>query len=276
MRNLIRMNDYNKADILHIFDMADMIRSGQYRNFLSQKTVLLFFPASSIRTRVTYEKGIHQLGGQAILFPSEALDKKEKPEDVIRYLNNWADAVIIRHPDIEVIEELASYSRVPVINAMTGVNHPCEIISDLYALSKLRTDYLDLHYLFVGARGNIGLAWKEASDLMGFSFTQCCPPAYEMDNVHVMHDIYQAMVNKDIVLTDSLGNDQLRAFQGYQITCELMGLANENALFNPCPPFYRGEEVSADVIDSKYFVGYEFKKSLLEVQQAIILFNMMN
>jgi ornithine carbamoyltransferase len=276
MRNLIHLNDFNKSDLFEIFDLADKIKQGEYQNFLSGKTVLLFFPQSSIRTRVTYEKGIHLLGGQSILFESSVLDKKEKIEDVVGYLNNWVDAIIVRHTDIELMKEMTKYSKVPVINAMTAVNHPCEIISDLYTLSKIRKDYLSVEYLFVGASGNIGLAWKEASDLLGFSFTQCCPIGYEMKGVNSEYNIFSAVKNKDIVLADSLGNEQLQDFKDYQITCELMDMANENAILNPCPPFYRGEEVTTDVINSKYFVGYEFKKSLLEAQQAIIIYTMIN
>jgi ornithine carbamoyltransferase len=274
MRNLIQLKDYSKADLLHIFDLADQIKQGAYQNFLSGKTVVLFFPNSSIRTRVTYEKGIHLLGGQSILFDSEVLNKKEKTEDVIGYLNNWADAIIARHNEIELMKELAKYSKVPVINAMAKVNHPCEIISDLYVLSKMRKDYLEAEYLFVGPSGNIGLTWKEASDLLGLSFTQCCPIGYEMKETDVEHNILTAIKNKDIILSDSLGKEQIQAFKPFQITVELMAMANENAIFNPCPPFYRGEEVSSDAIDSGCFVGYEFKKALLEVQQAIIVYNM--
>lgn len=276
MRNLICLKDYNKEDVHQIFAIADQLKQGGYRDFLSGKTILLFFPSSSLRTRITYEKGIHLLGGHSLLFDSEVLDKKESIEDVTGYLNNWIDVMIIRHHNIERIKEVANYAKIPAINAMTKVNHPCEIISDLYALSKIRKDYLTASYLFVGACGNIGLQWKEASDLLGFELTQCCPPGYELDGVKVEHNIHKGIQGKDIILSDCLGKEQLQDFKDFQITCELMEQANDNAIFNPCPPFYRGEEVASDVICSKYFVGYEFKKCLLEIQQAILIFNMFN
>lgn len=276
MRNLVELKDLAREEIFYIFELADKILKGEYNHFLSGKTVLLFFPSSSIRTRVTFEKGINLLGGHSILFDSEVLDKKEKIEDVIGYIGNWADAVIVRHNDIELMKEIATFSKIPVINAMTKVNHPCEIIADLYALSKLRNDYLEAKYLYVGPSSNIGLTWKEASDIFGFSFTQCSPSGYEMKATIVEHNITDAIRNKDIVLTDSLSKEQLKDFQDFQITCELMNLANENALLNPCPPFFRGEEVSEDAISSKYFVRYDFKKSLLEVQQAILVYLIMN
>lgn len=94
------------------------------------KTIALFFPEGSIRTRVTFEKGVKELGGNTILFPPSALDKKEKLEDVIGYLENWADAVVIRHGDIGVVREVAEHASIPVINAMTSENHPCEILAE--------------------------------------------------------------------------------------------------------------------------------------------------
>jgi ornithine carbamoyltransferase len=276
MRNLVELKDLTREEILQVFELADRIQQGEYCHFLSGKTVVLFFPSSSIRTRVTYEKGINLLGGHTILFNSDALEKKEKIEDVIEYLNNWADAIVVRHGDIELVKEIAKYAKVPVINAMTKVNHPCEIITDLYVLSKIRKDYLEAEYLYVGPSGNIGRTWIEASVLLGFSITQCCPVGYEMESTNIVYDIVYAIIDKDIVLTDSLCKEQLQDFKDFQITCELMDRANDNALLNPCPPFYRGEEVAEDVIGSKYFVGYDFKKSLLEVQQAILVFTMIS
>jgi Ornithine carbamoyltransferase len=275
MKNLIHLKDMNKADLIQIFNLADQLQTSEYQKELLQKTIVLYFPSTSLRTRVTFEKGIYLLGGQPILFPSDTLDKKEKLVDVIGYLNQWADAIVVRHNDVNLIEEMTRYTKVPIINAMTQSEHPCEIIADLYALSKIRQDYLNEEYLYIGPNNNIGRTWKEASDLLGLSFTQCCPIGYEIENAQVEHDKAKAIIDKDIILTDSLSEEQLKDFQDYQVTLELLGKANKNTCYNPCPPFYRGEEVATDVIDSKYFVGYEFKKTLLEVQQAIMLYCML-
>ena len=216
------------------------------------------------------------LGGQPILFPTETLDKKEDLKDVCGYLNNWADMIIVRHKDIHVLEKMAKYSEVPVINAMTDSNHPCEIVTDMYSLSKIRDNFVKDKYLFCGKSGNIGLAWKEASEVMGFDLSQCCGVGYEMDGVKTYHSIKEAVRGKDIVCTDSLPAEILSDFRECQVTREIMDMANENAVLNPCPPFYRGEEVSDDVIESEYFVGYEFKKNLLAVQQAVMIWCMVN
>ncbi|MDE7340780.1 MAG: peptide transporter [Lachnospiraceae bacterium] len=272
MKNLLRLTDLQPGEIYEIFALADELGAGAYRDFLKGKSVVLFFPNTSIRTRVTFEKGIYLLGGQPILFPNETLDKKENLRDVCGYLNNWADMLIVRHKEIQLLDKLADYSKVPVINAMTDSNHPCEILSDLYSLSRRRDDFADCHYLFCGKTGNIGLAWKEASEVMGFELSQCCGAGYEMEGVKAYHDIKEAVIGKDIICTDSLPSDVLKDFKKCQVTEEVMKMANPNAVLNPCPPFYRGEEVSEDVMESGYFVGYEFKKNLLVVQQAVMLY----
>ena len=193
--------------------------------------------------------------------------------DVVAYLANWVQAIVVRHKDIALLEKMARHSDIPVINAMTDVNHPCEMLSDVYALSQIFPDVSRLKILFVGARGNIALAWKEAAALFGFELTQSCPPQYAMDGVENIPDLTQAAKGKDVICTDSLSADKLSDFAGYQITPEIMRNAK---LLNPCPPFYRGEEVSAEVVrdDSYGFVGYDFKSSLLEVQQAVIKYCM--
>lgn len=272
MKNILRLTELNRQDIYTIFKIADDIQAGRYSNMLKGKTVVMFFSNNSIRTRVSFEKGINILGGQVILFPTDTLDKKEDIRDVCGYLNNWADVIIARHKDIKILDKMASYSTIPVINAMTDINHPCEILSDLYALSKIRKDFEKDKYLFCGAKGNIGLAWKEASDVLHFELTQCCKKGEEIAGLQTFHNIKEAILEKDIVCTDSIPNDWLAEVTNYQITKDVMQLANKGAILNPCPPFYRGKEVSEDVIESDYFVGYTFKRNLLYIQQAIILF----
>lgn len=160
----------------------------------------------------------------------------------------------------------------PVINAMTDVNHPCEILSDIYALSQIRENFIKDKFLFCGENGNIGMAWKEAAEVFGFELEQCCAKGYEIDGLNTYNDINKAIVGKDIICTDSLPASSIEAFKKCQVTKAVMDKANKGAVLNPCPPFYRGEEVSADVINSEYFVGYDFKKYLLAVQQAIIVY----
>lgn len=270
MKSFIKLTDFKKSELFEIFKIADSIE--QYEGFLKGKTIVMFFPSSSIRTRVSFEKGIFLLGGQSILFDPVTLDKKEDIRDVCGYLQNWADAVIVRYPDITMLDKMAAAMTIPVINALTNDNHPCEMMSDLYALSKVRADYLKDEYLFVGADGNIGRAWKEASEALGFSLTQSSPAKYQISGVACNDNLKNALEGKDIICTDSIPSNMIGEFKDYQISKDLMGVANKGAILNPCPPFYRGEEVTEDVIDSDYFVGYGFKQSLLKVQQAILIY----
>jgi ornithine carbamoyltransferase len=274
MKNLIQLSDYSKQDILEIFQIADELQLGKYQDFLKGKTLVMFFPNSSIRTRITFERGIYLLGGQTSLFPPETLDKKEDLKDVFSYLSNWVDCAIIRHKNISLLEEITKSSNIPIINAMTDDNHPCEILTDLYSLSKIRDNIKLDNFLFVGPRGNIGLTWKQASEILGFSLIQCCPSGYDIENVNVIRKLDNAVKDIDIVCTDSYPSDSLADFKDYKISTEIMKMANEKAVLNPCPPFFRNEEVTEDVIDSEYFVGYTFKKYLLEIQQAIIIYSL--
>lgn len=274
MKDFIRLTDLTKDDIFNIFSIADRISSGGYKGFLNEKTAVMFFPQSSIRTRVTFEKGIWLLGGQSILFPPETLDKKEALCDVCGYLGNWADVLIVRHKDITKLEEMAEHSPVPVINGMTDFNHPCEILSDLYALSKMRENFTQDKYLFCGKNANIGMSWKEAASVLGLDLVQCCCEGCEMADIPVYYDIYEAISGRDIVCTDSIPAYISDESDECRVTRKAMDMANKGAVLNPCPPFFRNEEVSADAIDSVHFAGYSFKKHLLTVQQAIIIYCM--
>lgn len=254
-----------------IFEVADEISKGKYKDVLKGKTIVMFFSNTSIRTRVTFEKGVFLLGWQTILFPTETLDKKEDLRDVFGYLNNWADLVVVRHKDINVVEKIAKYSKISVINAMTDINHPCEMLSDIYALSKIRNNLKEDKFIFCGMNGNIWYAWKEVSEVIGFELEQCCGAGYEINGIIAHYDIENAIIGKDVVCTDSLPSSVIKDFKKCQVTNQIMEKANMGTVLNPCPPFY-WEEVSDDVIASEYFVGYEFKKHLLLIQQAIMIY----
>lgn len=279
--NLIRLEELTKEDLDNIFKIVDDIKDGKEFNILGGKNAILFFPESSIRTRITFELAIKELGGNVINFPPESLDKKERICDVVGYINNWIDLAIIRHPNISLIEEFANNSNSPVINAMTKENHPCEIITDLYTIKNRYKELNNLKFSFIGIKGNICNSWFAISKTLNLNITQICPSEYKvdekyfLDNQNVKHsDSLEAIEESDIVLTDSLPNDKeiQEKMKKYQITLEVMKKTKENSILNPCPPFNIGEEVTEDVIYSKYFVGYEFKKNLLTVQKAIIVY----
>lgn len=276
--HLLSVDDLTETQILEIFTLAKDLKSHQSTGILNGKTFALFFPESSVRTRITFEKGVRDLGGNSILFPPQTLDKRETPRDVVQYIENWADGMVIRHPSFQKLQELSKYASIPIINAMTSYNHPCEILSDLFSISEEKRNYRDLVYTFVGGPGNIVRSWMAIAKVMDLEFNHVCVSGFELSqdtpNYKFHTDLESALMRSDVILTDSLP-DELRTDEyvgKYQITLERMRLSKQYSILNPCPPFFRGEEVSDDAIASDYFVGYGFKKNLLYLQQAIILY----
>lgn len=274
----MRIGNLTKCQITEIFELTDKLKSTTENEHLKGQTFILLFPETSIRTRITFERAVSNLGARAILFPPETLDKREKLEDVIKYISNWANGIIVRHKKYAKIAELAKHSKIPVINAMTAKNHPCEIISDLYCISKIRPNYRDLVYTFVGGQGNILESWAEAAKIMNLQFNHVSKAGNSLRkddfNYKFRTDLDEVLRKSDIVLTDSLPKELVTEeyIRNYQITLDRMKLTKDNSILNPCPPFFRNEEVSEGVINSEYFVGHDFKKDLLYVQQALILY----
>lgn len=250
--------------------------------FFEDKTFILFFPENSLRTRITFEKGIKDLGGECILFPPEALDRREELIDTVKYIENWADGIVVRHSDFMKINEMAKYSSIPIVNAMTSVNHPCEILADLYSISERKNNYRELVYTFVGPASNISRSWTNVAKIMNLDFNHVSLAGNEITEQsrnYMFHtELEEVLKHSDVILTDSLP-DQFRTddyISKYQITLERMMLTKKHSILNPCPPFFRNEEVSEEVINSDYFVGHSFKKNLVYVQQAIILYCLSN
>lgn len=276
--HLLELQALIEEQVIEIFELAKKLKANQSTKLLSGKTFILFFPETSLRTRLTFEKGIKDLGGECILFPPQTLDTRESPVDVMNYLSNWADALIVRHPNQSMLSELATYGTIPVINAMTDRNHPCEILSDLFSLSELRENFSELVYTYVGPVSNILRTWTEAARVMNLQFNHVCTFENELTqnikNYRFSTHLEETLVGSDVVLTDSLPSEYLNSeyLSSYQITLDRMKKANPGALFNPCPPFYWNEEASDEVIHSPYFVGYAFKKNLIYVQQAILIY----
>lgn len=212
MKNLISIANLSRVDIMEIMNLASNMKEYVNHQPLKGKTVVLFFPPASLRTRVTFEKGIVSMGGQAILFDSTTLDKPEAIEDVMGYLNNWVDLVVVRHDKLELVETMAKQGNIPIINAMTATNHPCEILSDLFALSKIRPDYLEARYLIVAKAGNVARSWHHLAQVLGLDMIQSCPEKYRLKGMNYREDITQAIKDIDVVCTDSLAQADLGAF----------------------------------------------------------------
>jgi ornithine carbamoyltransferase len=205
---------------------------------------------------------------QPVVFPPETLDKPEALRDVAGYLASWADVLVVRHPDIDLLDGLADADAIPVVNAMTDTNHPCEVLADLYALSR-DGDARRLRYLFVGADGNIARAWQEAARLLGLQLTQCCPAQLASPGAAWTDDLETAVRTADVILTDGPGDNE-KQLAPYRITSTLLASAPVGVRLAPCPPFHRGREVTGEALEHEAFVGYAFKQALLPVQQAVL------
>ena len=267
MRHLLELDTWTASDIETVFEVARDYAAGGGPRF--DGAAVLFFPASSLRTRVTFERGLAVMGLQPILFPPETLDKPEALADVATYLAQWCDVAVVRHDDLEVLRGLAAADALPVVNAMTSVNHPCEVLSDLFAISELGRDITALRYVFVGADGNIGRGWAEAARALDLDLIQSCPPDIAMAGFELQPDLRKALAGADVIVTDPPGR-HTEALAPYRITREHLALAAEGHLLNPCPPFVRDREIAADVINTPgAWVGHQFKQALLPVQQAV-------
>lgn len=270
MKCLLKIRDLTESDVNKIFDIADNIES--YKESLKGKKIAMFFPDTSVRTLTTFETAVKKLGGDFIMFPSNALDKEEPMKDVAGYMNNWVDGMVVRHGNDLLQEELAQNIKSFYINAMSKSSHPCEILADLYALRKRNIDIKNSKFVFVGPAGNIGNSYYEASVILGYSFVQVCKHGDEIEGATVNYECYKAFKDADIILTDSLGKEQRIIYQDFIINDEKVKYMKKGVMINPCPPFHRGYEISETVLDSDLFVGYDFKAALEGVQSAIILF----
>jgi ornithine carbamoyltransferase len=221
MRHLLRLDHWTTTELGEVFRLADKYATGNGPRV--DGCAALFFPPSSLRTRVTFERGAALMGLQPIMFPSDALDKPEALDDVAGYLASWVDVLIVRHPNISILEGLAASNTVPVVNAMTSENHPCEVLSDLYAISRTR-DPLQLRFLFVGADGNIARAWWEAARAFGLDLIQCCPQQLATAGSRWTDDLDQAVTAADVIITDAPGAHTAE-LAPFQITTALLNRA---------------------------------------------------
>jgi len=290
MKDLLSIKDLSKSQIYEMFADTKRIKiknhNGNDLKPLLNKTVITSFPSSSLRTRITFESGINQLGGKVINIPID-FEGKELLKDKVEYLNNWIDYLIIRYPKQNILEEIAELAAFSVVNAMTKKYHPCEVLSDLFTLYEMKGNLSNLKIVFVGEGSNIVNSWFNAAAKIDINLTQVCPEGFEVkeeifkyakDNsdgeVDITNNLIEGLSNADVILTDCWPPSGYKIhdkFIEYQINTESIKYANNDCIVNPCPPFQRGEEISEEIIESDYFIGYEAKENLIHMQKTILL-----
>ena len=288
MKNITSINKLSKAEIIDLLDFTDELKAKNKKGIedkpLLGKTIVNSFPSTSLITKLSFETGIFQLGAQAINFPLN-FEGKYLLEDIVGYLNCWTDCLVIRHLEQQLIEKITELAEFSVVNAMSKKYHPCEILGDLHRVRELRKDLSSLKFVFIGEGANVSNTWFELAGKLDLNITQICPVGYEVSKdifnfatenskgaIQVTNDIESGIKNADIILTDSWssGEEVKEKFIPYQINLEVLKLASKNCIVNPCPPFTRGNEVTAEIINSGHFIGYKTKENLFHMQKAIL------
>ncbi|MDH5648138.1 MAG: ornithine carbamoyltransferase [Gammaproteobacteria bacterium] len=294
-KHFLSLLDLTGDEFEQLIARAIELKSLQKKHILHQplqgKMLAMVFDKSSTRTRVSFETGMTQLGGNSMfLSPRDTqLGRGEPIEDTARVLSRMVDVVVIRTDKHRTVETFAEYSSVPVINALTDRFHPCQLLADIQTYQEHRGSIVGKRVAWVGDGNNVCHSWMNAAKLLGFQLAIATPKGYEPDNdmvsatkqhIEMTTDPKAAVKDADIVVTDtwaSMGQEQEKsqreqAFAGYQVTTALMQLAKPDALFMHCLPAYRGYEVSADVIDGPQSVVWDEAENRLHAQKALLEF----
>ena len=293
VRHFLTLLDFSPAELISVLDRADQLKQLQRENTLHEtlknKVLGMIFEKSSTRTRVSFEAGMSQLGGSAIfLSPRDTqLGRGEPIEDSARVLSSMLDVVMIRTFGHEIIQQFAKYSKVPVINALTDEYHPCQLLADMQTFREFRGSIQGKTVTWIGDGNNMCHSYINAARQFDFELNIAAPEGYAPDTelvqqnkqrINLIADPQMAVKGSDLVVTDvwaSMGQEsesdqRLSAFDGFQITPELMDHANSDALFMHCLPAHRGEEVSASMMDDTRAVVWDEAENRLHAQKALL------
>jgi ornithine carbamoyltransferase len=298
-RDFLSLDDLTISEMEGLLDLAGDVKAHRaaFKDALEGKTAALVFEKPSLRTRVTFEIGMAQLGGRTVyLAPADiALGKREAVKDVARNLARWVDVLVVRTFAHGIVEEMAAEARIPVINALSDLLHPCQAVGDMLTLREHKGRLKGLRLAFLGDGNNVAHALVQAAAKTGVHFSIATPPAYEPDEailekaradasatgatILVSQDPAEAVHRADAVYTDvwaSMGQEteterRRKIFAPYQVNSCLMVLAKPDALFLHCLPAHRGEEVTDEVLDAAQSVVLDQAENRLHVAKAVLL-----
>jgi ornithine carbamoyltransferase len=295
-RHFLQFKDFSRAEFEYLFERAHRIKQ-QFKAYqkywpLEDRTLVMIFEKASTRTRLSFEAGMHQLGGSAIYLNTRdsQLGRGEPVEDAAEVISRMSDVVMIRTYEQEIIERFASHSRVPVINGLTNEYHPCQIMADIFTFIEQRGSIQGKTVAWIGDSNNVCNTWLQAAEVLDFNVHVSTPPGYEVeperaglygtDHFEQFADPMDATRDADLVTTDvwtSMGFEaeneaRMKAFADWQVDAEMMRVAKPDAVFMHCLPAHRGEEVAADVIDGPQSVVWEEAENRLHTQKALLEF----
>lgn len=297
MKHLLKMLDMSTGEIIEILDLADQLKyelkHGIPHPHLRGKTLGMIFQKSSTRTRVSFETGMYQLGGQPLFLSSRDLQigRGEPVQDTARVLSRYLDGIMIRTFEQKEVEDLAEYGSIPIINGLTDFCHPCQILADLMTIREFKSTFDGLKVCYIGDGNNMANSLIVGCLKVGMSFSIACPEDYQPDQqvldftkeygdkFQMVTDPMEAAKGADVVITDvwaSMGQEgeaekRKIAFKGYQINDDIMGVANKDAMVLHCLPAHREEEITNKVFEEHANEIFEEAENRLHAQKAVMV-----
>lgn len=296
MKHLLKLADLSRGDILDILNLADQLKyekaHGMEHHLLKGKTLGMIFQKSSTRTRVSFETGMYQLGGEALFLSNRDLQigRGEPVQDTARVLSRYLDGIMIRTFDQKEVEDLAKYGSIPVINGLTDYCHPCQVLADLMTIREYKKSFDGLKFCFIGDGNNMANSLIVGMIKMGIACTIACPDGYKPDakimqwaaengSFTCSSDILSCAENADVLYTDvwaSMGQEDEKAkraevFKDFQINDAVMAVAKPDAMVLHCLPAHREEEITAKVFEAHADEIFDEAENRLHAQKAVLV-----
>ncbi|MCG8606418.1 ornithine carbamoyltransferase [bacterium] len=297
-KHFLAITDFSSDEINEVFSLAADLKAkherGEPHRYLEGKTMAMIFQKPSTRTRVSFEVGMFQLGGHALyLAPSDIqIGKRESFADVARTLSRYVDLMMARLFGHELIEELAKHAVVPVINGLTDLLHPCQVMADQFTITENKGEGQRLKTAYIGDGNNMANSWLNMASRLGMQLNIASPEGYDPDSeilakaqktgvseIQVLRDPREAVQDADVIYTDvwaSMGQEaeaeaRKMAFRDFQVNAELLKLAKPDCLVMHCLPAHRGDEITDEVIDGPNSIVFDEAENRLHVQKAIMV-----
>jgi ornithine carbamoyltransferase len=294
-RDFTKFLDINKKECLHLLkrtkDLKKLRKAGKEYKPLAGKSLAMIFEKASTRTRISFETGMYELGGQGIfLSPNETqIGRGEPVKDTARVLERYVDAVMVRTYSQGVVEELAKWAHVPVINGLSDLYHPCQILADLFTIQEYKGDFQDKKIAYIGDGNNVANSWLEATVLLGLNFSLATPEQYvpeeklfakarKSKTFFYSNDPFEAVKDADVIYTDvwvSMGQEReqrerKKAFAQYKIDDKLLKSAKKDVMVMHCLPAYRGQEITDQVFEKFSDIIFTQAENRLHAQKALL------